>query len=337
MTVAFSRPTTLLSNGTLPEGYRLVADEALVSAQSGQRYAGFISESMARLNVARRLLSLRPAPAAVVAGRYGEAYSLVRGLLGRRWPPLVLLDVEWHARSRHTLRQAFSRAHHRRIAAGACAIQVFCEAEIERYASFFGIAREKFVWVPFCMDLDRSAFEVRDGDYIFTGGILDRDYPTLFEAVRDLPIEVRLAAPPQAVDARRMPPNVRLLGTVPRLEYFRQIAGARVVALSLTPDDSLRFPGVITYCAAMHLGKCVVLNEPVGSRSYIQSGVHGLAVPIRDPGALRAALQSVLDDGVLRARLAGAALQRARSSFTVRNYFEHLDRVLRSLRDSVPA
>lgn len=65
---------------------------------------------------------------------------------------------------------------------------------------------------------------------------------------------------------------------------------------------------------AMALGTPVVATDcPHGPGEILQGGASGLLVPPADPAALAAALLRVLEDGALRARLAQAARERARS------------------------
>ena len=105
-----------------------------------------------------------------------------------------------------------------------------------------------------------------------------------------------------------------LQGRLAKDEFWTSLARARVVVLSLDPEV-MRRPGVITYVTAMRMGKCVIVNDPRGARSYIADGKTGLVVPARDPGALRAALTRVLDDGGLRRRLAVNARDFAAAHF----------------------
>ena len=184
---------------------------------------------------------------------------------------------------------------------GAWRVQVFCEVEADNYAAWFDVPRDKFVWVPYCTDVDEHVHPVSEGDYVFTGGLQQRDYETLYWAVKDLPVRVKVAAPRDKLDPRFVAPNMELVGSVSAGKFWSLLAGARALVLSLEPG-TLRCPGVITYVTAMRLGKCVVVNEPEGASSYIQNGLTGLIVPPREPEELRLALASVLEDDELRRR-----------------------------------
>jgi glycosyltransferase involved in cell wall biosynthesis len=55
----------------------------------------------------------------------------------------------------------------------------------------------------------------------------------------------------------------------------------------------------------------------------VRDGIDGLIVPERDPEALAAAIERIVEDRPLRARLAAAARERARE-FTVDRFAERL-------------
>ena len=104
---------------------------------------------------------------------------------------------------------------------------------------------------------------------------------------------------------RRLIPSA--LGFVPRPEFERLLAGAAAVAC---PS---RREGFGVACAeAMSYGRAVVASDVGGLRDLVRDGETGLVVPPRDPEALRAALDRLLADPELRARLGAAAREHVR-------------------------
>jgi glycosyltransferase involved in cell wall biosynthesis len=100
------------------------------------------------------------------------------------------------------------------------------------------------------------------------------------------------------------------LGFVPHDELERLYERAAVVAC---PSRREGF-GVV--CAeAMAHGRPVVASAVGGLRDLVADGETGLLVPPRDPPALRAALERLLGDAALRARLGEAARERIRERF----------------------
>jgi 2-deoxystreptamine N-acetyl-D-glucosaminyltransferase/2-deoxystreptamine glucosyltransferase len=62
----------------------------------------------------------------------------------------------------------------------------------------------------------------------------------------------------------------------------------------------------------MLVGRAVVASDVGGLRDVVQHGATGLMVPPGDPGALAAALDSLLDDPEARRRMGEAGRLRAR-------------------------
>jgi glycosyltransferase involved in cell wall biosynthesis len=91
-------------------------------------------------------------------------------------------------------------------------------------------------------------------------------------------------------------------GFVPHAELLRRYERAAVVAC---PSRREGF-GVV--CAeAMAYGRAVVVTPVGGMRDLVEDDVNGLVVPVGDVDALRAALERLLGDAALRARLGEAA------------------------------
>lgn len=262
----------------------------------------------------------------VITGRYGEYFALFQGLVPFFRKDHLLLDIEWLGNDgQNRYLNHLKKIIKRFIARGAGRIGVFCEAEGRNYSAYYGIERSKFVWVPYCTDLETDDFDVREDDYIFTGGFEQRDWETFFHAVKDIPAEVRIAAPAGRMDRRFVSGNMTLLGVLSPRQYYEAMAKSKLVALSLEPDLR-RCPGVTTYVSAMKLGKAVVVNETEGSGSYITGGKTGLVVRPRDPMAMRRAIETLLADDGLRRRIAHEARIYATEHFSNDSMAGYLDR-----------
>lgn len=189
------------------------------------------------------------------------------------------------------------------------------KVEGHNYSSCYGIDKNKFVWIPYCTELERNNFDVHEDNYVFTGGLQQRDYETLFHAVKDIPIEVKIVAPTDKIDKRFIAKNMTLLGTLSSQEYYTAMAQSKLVVLSLEPNLR-RSPGVITYVSAMKLGKAVIVNEIEGSKSYIMNGKTGVLVKPRDPEAMRNAIVTLLTNDELRKQIAHDAYSYAAEHFS---------------------
>lgn len=73
---------------------------------------------------------------------------------------------------------------------------------------------------------------------------------------------------------------------------------------------------------AAAMGRPLVLTDIRGCREVARDGAEAILVPARDDAALAAAIEALVDDAALRARLGAAAEARARERFDERRVFE---------------
>ena len=129
---------------------------------------------------------------------------------------------------------------------------VFSSVEIDRYASYFGIPRERFemhrwgVGTPAIAD---DAPVPPDGAYLCAIGGNGRDYGTLFEASRLVPhIPIEVVTRPENLDGLEVPSNVAVHCNIPNKVAMR-LLDARGMVLPL-PDGTIPV-GHVTLVAAM--------------------------------------------------------------------------------------
>jgi len=67
---------------------------------------------------------------------------------------------------------------------------------------------------------------------------------------------------------------------------------------------------------AMAYGRAVVATDVGGLRDAIEDGIDGLLVPPRDVAVLRTAIERLLADAALRARLGAAARDKAKREWS---------------------
>lgn len=84
---------------------------------------------------------------------------------------------------------------------------------------------------------------------------------------------------------------------------------------------------------AAAMGKPLVVTDIRGCREVVRDGREGILVSRGDPGALTAAIRTIVEDGALRSRMGDAARERAEDRFDVRTVIgvllEQYDRLLR--------
>ncbi len=218
----------------------------------------------------------------------------------------------------------------------------------------------RITFVPYQVDTDFwTAPDAPSGDQplILAVGSEQRDYGTLVEAARGLPASVFIAAGSHwareiAETDVAPPPNVRIVtNTLSFRELRERYRDATIVVVPLL--DAANQAGVTTILEAMSMQRPVVVTASRGQgdvtvgplvtsqtaipdeaataeRGPTTAGPRGagawtgLYVPPGDSGALHRALRLLLDDAVLRDRVARAGRTSALAHFTFESYIEAL-------------
>lgn len=161
-----------------------------------------------------------------------------------------------------------------------------------------------------------------------------RDYDTMLDAVDGLPVDVVITVGSLwsrargTVQQRQLPSNV----TVGRLEYTELRDLYARASLAVVPLEPVDFQaGVTAVLEAMAMARPVVCTRVPGQVDTIQDGVTGIYVAPGDPAALRAAVERVVADPELGARLGGAARDWVVTHADVDRYADTLARVVGDL------
>jgi glycosyltransferase involved in cell wall biosynthesis len=146
-------------------------------------------------------------------------------------------------------------------------------------------------------------------DLICAAGQLLRDYDTLVEAVRGLPLRVKIAAGSPWIEqplrpGRKLPPNVTW-GKMNRFDLRDLYARSALAVVPILENDYQT--GIATILEMMSMGKCVIATRTRGQTDTIADGQTGIYVPPGDPDALRKAIQRLLSDPAEAARIGAAA------------------------------
>ena len=191
-------------------------------------------------------------------------------------------------------------------------IFIFIHRDTSGYESAYGIPKKKCVYVPFKANNFDIAPSVptADGGYVVALGASQRDYGLLMEAVRDLPIPVKIVAPRSKIGVHGanmgigpLPPNFEWIDRpVDRIEWNTLIAQSRFVAIPIRPG-TLQPAGISVYLEAMMLDKPVVITRSTSTEGILDERT-ALIVPPGDAGALRKAITYLWNDAGLRERLA---------------------------------
>jgi colanic acid/amylovoran biosynthesis glycosyltransferase len=133
--------------------------------------------------------------------------------------------------------------------------------------------------------------------------------------------------------------RVELVGPLPQTEVIIEMQNAALLAAPcIVGEDGDRdgLPNVVQ--EALALGTPVVSTDVTGIPEVVRHGQTGWQVPQRDPGALAAAMERLLDDPNLRVRLATAGRRLIEAEFDIHRTTERRRAIFRAAvaRTGVP-
>jgi glycosyltransferase involved in cell wall biosynthesis len=282
---------------------------------------------LAGLAAGLQLFARRSASQGIVTfcGPAGLLFAWLQTLVpwGRR--PHAMVDCNWYLPARPWQRR-LKAAQLRLAARSVQTFVVWARHEIDDYSRAFGLAREKFQYVPFHTTLDSYAFEVSDQGYLFAGGNYDRDYRTLVEAVRPLDVPTWLATTrPEQLDSVHLPAHVRVAGT-DHAGFRQAMAGARLVVVPMQ-KGLLHSGGQQTLLNAMWMGKPTIAVGRRWAKDFVTDGDNGLIVDYEDVVGLRTAIRWVLEHPEEAKQMAARGQTRAQE-FPTRRCMESLYRLV---------
>jgi hypothetical protein len=160
----------------------------------------------------------------------------------------------------------------------------------------------------------------KDTFVIFSGGDSGRDYATLFAAIRDLPVQLRLCA---ASYPTPVPPNVTILPRLPLHRFRDEVARATVVVLPLTGKPPVS--GITVIAMAKMMGKPVIASDNRVVRIHIPSqGDGGYLSQAGNPALLHSLLAGLIESPAERERLAQEGRAQAVRDLSLRGFVERM-------------
>ena len=258
------------------------------------------------------------------------AFALFKRLFFRRDTRLFVNMVYFHRPPDGVLRRLLFAARMSLLRSGVDGFFVLSSDEVESYHEILGIDRHKLRFHPVQVQFARitsKRMETAEGDFIYSGGDSIRDYPTLFEAVRPLPVKVRILTHQTFPDGT-VPENVEIVENSDTAEEFYEPLARSMFAVIPILDDHLRSSGQGTYLGAMVLGKAVIVSDTPGARDLIQDGTTGLLYRPGDALDLRSAIEKLLSDGDLRRRIGEQGRRAVLGHYTHSRYWRHIFQIM---------
>jgi glycosyltransferase involved in cell wall biosynthesis len=150
-------------------------------------------------------------------------------------------------------------------------------------------------------------------NYIFSGGFAQRDYKSIVEAVRGLPVKLLIETSEKELKntlTGELPENVfvnyksrpgTVNGTIESLkDYLRKMAKSLFVVIPIRKiSDGIPY-GLTTLVQAQYLGKAIVTNNNSGFDWYFTNNIEGIEIPYEDVQKYRESFIRILEDDMLR-------------------------------------
>lgn len=193
-----------------------------------------------------------------------------------------------------------------------------------------GIDGEKF------FEVSKNIVEKENQEkYIASAGRdLGRDYKTLFESIKDLPIKLKVATKAKAIEGLVIPKNVEILLNIPYEKMPKFYADSLFVVTPLGGEKSMSgsdTSGQYGYLEPMAAGKLVIVADRGTVDDYITHDVDGYIVPSGNPEALRKAILFFLENPDKAREIGQAAQKKVREKFTSQQFAECLARIFKRL------
>ncbi|MEA2196505.1 MAG: hypothetical protein QOJ25_556 [Solirubrobacteraceae bacterium] len=269
---------------------------------------------------------------------------LLRALLGRRRKLVALhfidhpdraagmgrlVDRAWRPVDRWATRRAVLVA------------QVLSEWEVGRYATAFGVARERFSFIPFAWRMAAAGGPGPDltapRDLVIASGRAFCDWPTVFAAAQtaEWRLFVICGGHDRAlVERLNGDGRARIASDLPSERVHELLREAAVSVLPMYESGVSQ--GHVRLCDAVDAGAVVVASRTRSLDGYVEEGRTAVLVTPGDTTALRAAIDRLLGDPAERERLARAAFERA-GAWTWPHYLAAIEALpARALRASSP-
>jgi glycosyltransferase involved in cell wall biosynthesis len=244
---------------------------------------------------------------------------IVHSMADMPWNP-------WYNRERfaNRLKQVVMRFVIRR----ANYVRVSTTVEVARLREQ-GIPEKRIALVPFYIDHDaflRALNHVRIARephrIVFVGRLgLQKDLGTLIRAMRVLRVRVptaRLAIVGSGSEHARLEKLARAEGVHESIEFLGAIARERV-AQEFAEASVFALPSLYEgTCMVLHeaalAGMPIVATDNAGARDFIEPGIHGDIVRVRDHRAMGEALADILQDPALHSRMSAAVRERVKTA-----------------------
>lgn len=187
---------------------------------------------------------------------------------------------------------------------------VHSKAERAQYSEWLGLPIERFQFVPLQIGkIPHVAEEEVKEPFIVSMGSAQRDYATLFEALRKLKIKTIVVAADHAISGLDIPECVEIRQGLTREACQELCQRARLSVVPIGNRETAS--GQVTLVEAMRMGRPIIATNCMGTEDYIISGETGILTEFKSVQSMSEAIERMWNDRELRERLGKNAAQYA--------------------------
>ncbi|MBP7936276.1 MAG: glycosyltransferase family 4 protein [Phycisphaerae bacterium] len=199
----------------------------------------------------------------------------------------------------------------------------------------YGMPRKRLRFMRYARVAPRSAgLDAKYGylsriPYALSIGSNARDYATLFEAAEGSEVPLVVVAREWNLVGLDVPNGVQVYFNIPLVECDALMAECAYCVYTF--DGSEPSCGQISVVSSLMMGKPVICTDVPGLEGYVEHEVNGLRVPMGDASKLRGAMQRLLGDPQLYARLQRGAQEWSAKYADPSEIQREMDRVVSEL------
>ena len=195
----------------------------------------------------------------------------------------------------------------------------------QEFLKNLGFPHEKNYYVPYGIDYSFYDKDTRVAEiperYIFSSGRdVGRDYKTLIEAAKDLPVKLIIAALPRNLkNVGKLPPNVDVF-YLKRTETQPLLKKAEFVVTTTIPEEKMAgsdCSGQYSLLESMSFAKAVITSARATLADYFMAGKHGLIIPPENATELKEAIMSLWNDPSRAKTMGKAGRENVKTHFTM--------------------
>ena len=204
-----------------------------------------------------------------------------------------------------------------------------------------GFPVNKNYYVPYGIDYnfydkDARVSEISERYILSTGRDIGRDYKTLIEAVKGLPVKLLISTFPRNLrDIGELPPNVSV-SYLPRTAMPPLIKKAEFVIIPTIPEKRMigsDCSGQYSLLESMSCSKAVITSARATLDGYFTSGQEGLIVASENVVELKEAIMSLWNDPQRVKTMGEAGRRRVENYFTMEIFSRNLAQIFHKVSD----